>query len=434
MKPLIKILIFSFLFSSIAYASAPNVPLGSKVFKASPKEESQSLTLEDCYRFALKQSEVIAINSELIKEAEAHFLQAFGTLMPQVSFSHTLTRQNSSTSTSLNRTYEQKFVFTQVLFSGFKEFAGIAGSHFEEKQREKEKLRAQQLLFVDVADAFYLLMESREDIKALRTVEKALLDRITELKSRVDIGKSRVSEVVSTETQLYNLQAEIESVKNQEVVARDLLEFLVGRPVDEIVESGINLTLKPETEYLVKAAARADVQAADFAWKVDQKKVAIARSGFFPTVNLENDYYLHRTNAPADSKWEAFLTVNVPIFEGTTTYGFVKEAIAKAKESELSFKRLSRTAVQDIQDAYANVLADMSMLDIFGKALKSAERSFDLQTHDYQLNVVNNLDVLAAIQSLEDARRNFIHVSNESKRFYWHLMAATGEINEKVPQ
>jgi hypothetical protein len=44
------------------------------------------------------------------------------------------------------------------------------------------------------------------------------------------------------------------------------------------------------------------------------------------------------------------------------------------------------------------------------------------------LNVVNNLDVLTAIQNLENIRRNFNHVSYESKRFYWHLLVAAGEI------
>ena len=59
----------------------------------------------------------------------------------------------------------------------------------------------------------------------------------------------------------------------------------------------------------------------------------------------------------------------------------------------------------------------------------SAELSYHLQTQDYKLNVVNNLDVLTAIQNLEDVRRSYIHTSFESKRFYWQLLTAAGEIN-----
>lgn len=369
------------------------------------------------------------MDAEKIKQAEAHFLQALGTIMPQVSFSRVETRQHSQVSPSYNKTFEQKFIFTQALFSGFKEFAGIAAGKLEKKQRENEKIRAQQLLFVDVSDAFYLLLEEREDLKTLDAIKNAFINRIEELKNRVDLGKSRNSEVVSTETQLYSLEDVIESVKSQEQIARQLLEFLTGRPINEISESGAELSLRPESEYMVKAAARTDVQAANFAWQVDQKGISIARSGFLPSVNLESDYFSHRFSAPTDSRWKTLLTFDVPIFEGTTTYGQVKEAVSKARESELQFNLTARSALQDIHDSYVNAQTAYLRKGVLDKALRSAEKNYDLQLQDYKLSVVNNLDVLTAIQSLEDIRRNFNHVSYEGKRFYWQLQAAAGEID-----
>ena len=391
--------------------------------------ENSPLTLKDCYELALKQSELIAIDSERIKEAEAHFLQAFGALLPQISFSRSETIRNSNFYPSYNRNFEQKFVFKQALFAGFKEFSGISGSQFEKKQRENEKLRAEQLLFVDVSDAFYLLLEEREDIKTLEIITNAFNNRINELNTRVDLGKSRISEVVSTQTQLYSLQDQIELVKSQELVARELLEFLIARPVGEVIESKLDFSLKPESEYLDKASSRTDVQAANFAWQVNQKNITIAKSGFLPTLNLEGDYFGHRSSAPTDSRWDSLLTIDVPIFEGTTTYGKVKEAISKAKESELLFKRSGRLASQDIHDAYVSAQAAFLRTNVLEKALKSAEKNYDLQIQDYKLSVVNNLDVLTAIQSLEDVRRNFNRVSYESKRFYWQLLSAAGEIS-----
>jgi len=93
----------------------------------------------------------------------------------------------------------------------------MKSGNFEKSQRQKEKWRAEQLLFVDVSDAFYLLLETEQDLSVLKTIEFALNDRIQDLKSRQNIGKSRVSEVVTTEYQLYNLQAEIQLERNQEL-------------------------------------------------------------------------------------------------------------------------------------------------------------------------------------------------------------------------
>lgn len=413
-------LIILFFIPAVAFASEPN----------GPTSQDKPLTLTQCYKLALKQSELIAIDAEKIKLAEAHFLQAFGTLLPQVSFSRTDTRQRSSSNPSYNKRFEQKFVFSQVLFSGFKEFAGIKASKFENKQRINELIRAKQLLFVDVADAFYLLMEEREDLLALEAIKNAFLNRIDELKGRVELGKSRNSEVVSTQTQLYALFDQIELGLSQEEVARELLEFLTGVPVKEITDSDMVMpsVLNPESEYLAKAPSRPDVLAANQAWNVNKEGVTVAKSGFLPQINLEGDYYGHRNSAPTDSRWDALLTLNVPIFEGTTTYGQVKEAKSRAKESQLLFQRAERIALQDIHDAYVFAQADLARTGILEMALKSAEANYELQLNDYKLSVVNNLDVLAAIQVLEDVRRSFIHVSYESKRFYWQLLVAAGEI------
>ena len=64
------------------------------LFASSPsgiysQTNEQPLTLADCYKLALKQSELIAINKDLIKEAEAHYLQGLGQLLPHLYFDFT---------------------------------------------------------------------------------------------------------------------------------------------------------------------------------------------------------------------------------------------------------------------------------------------------------------------------------------------------------
>jgi outer membrane protein TolC len=123
---------------------------------AQSTEAQQELSLFDCYQLALKQSERVAIQQQLIKEAEAHFQQSFSGILPKVSYEYSETRQNGSGNTNftLRQIPEGRFIFSQPLFSGFKEFAGMAASRAERRQREQETLRAKQLLFTDVSDAF----------------------------------------------------------------------------------------------------------------------------------------------------------------------------------------------------------------------------------------------------------------------------------------
>ena len=394
----------------------------------------KKMTLEDCYGLALKQSEIIAIDSEIIREAEAHFMQALGTVLPQVSFAWTQTNKDSQrafSSFNNNGSFESKFVFKQTLFSGFREFAGMSGSHLEKDQRINEKKRAEELLFVDVSDAFYLLLEEQEDLKTLGLMRKAFNDRISELKKREDVGRSRHSEIVNTESQLYNIEADIQLVKSQELVAKELLTFLIGR--DPGVLSDRKDTpdfLKAESFYIANAALRSDVRASDSASGLAKKEAYIAKTDLFPTVTLEGDYYERNNTAPLDTNWAAMLTVNVPIFEGTTVYGNIKEANAKLRESELAYGRVKRLAVQDIHDSYINAYLAILRSNALEKALKSTELNYSLQKQDYQNNLVSNLDVLTAIQDFGNTRRSYMHAFYEKKRAYRQLQTAIGNIIE----
>lgn len=387
------------------------------------------LSLRDCYRLALEQSETIAINQDVILEAESRFLQSLGTVLPHVSINSTDGRQDKSgLLSSGTRTFERSVFVSQNLFSGFKEFAAVSATKSERKQREHEKRRAEQLLWVDVADAFYLLLEEREDLGELEQTKNAYQERIKELEDRQTIGRSRLGEVVSTRAQFYAVEAEIQSVKAQEKVARDLLEFLTGTAIEHIQDEDDLPAVKNEEYYLSQAENRPDVLALSQAWEVAKRQILIARSGLFPSVKLEGNYYLERNTTPQNSLWDALLTVEVPIFQGTETWGLVTQTRLQAHESELRFQRSRRDTLRDIRDSYAQTAFALTGTQALKLAVESTEENYRLQQEDYRSHLVNNLDVLTAIQLRQDARRNHVRSFYETKRLYQRLLVSSGTI------
>ena len=403
-------------------------------------EDATPLTLSDCYNLALKQSETIAIDAEFIKITEAHFLEALSIMMPNFSFISADFQQGASgeptefDSSAVGglKASQRQFNYTQTLFSGFKAFAAIKGSKFEREQRINEYIRAEQLLLVDVADAFYLLKEKREDLKALQHIRRALKNRVKELRQRVDLGKSRLSEVINAKAQLYNVEASIELVKAQEVVARELLEFLVGGSVYSIKDTyGIPENLQPERYYVAKSDMRPDVKATKFAWDLAKKEIQIVNSDFLPNASVDANYYTQRTSIDKGIAWDAALTINVPIFDGGLTIGRSNEAISNARQQELTYRRTRRSAPYDIRTAYVTLNAAVTVYKCLLKEYNTAKLNYHLQRNDYNMSLVNNLDVLTAIQTLEGAQRDSIHALYEAKRSYWQLRVAVGESIEE---
>ncbi|MCX5700399.1 MAG: TolC family protein [Candidatus Omnitrophica bacterium] len=398
-----------------------------------PAPNTSPLTLVECYNLTLKQSEKIGINTELIKEAQARFSQAMGTLMPHVTFysenSWKDALDSGGTSVSSGGGLEQRFNFQQTLFKGFREFAAMKGAKFEQAQRINEKLRAEQLLLLDVTNSFYLLLEEKDDLNSLLSIKKALINRIHDLMDREKLGRSRRSEVVSTESELYSVNADIELAKSRVILARQMLEFLTGVTITEVIDSDKDFPiLDSEESYLANSGVRPDVLATENAWEVSKQNKKIAVSGLLPEITVEGNIYTHRIQALEGSTWDAALNVSIPIFEGTEVYGLIQEAAIKATEAELEYRHTRRKTYADIRDAYVKIQTGIPRTLAFKKALMASEMNYTLQKSDYKLNLVNNLDVLAAIRTLENTRRNFINSYYTTKRSYWQLQVAVGQL------
>ena len=304
----------------------------------------------------------------------------------------------------------------------------MAGSRAEQRQRKHEKTRAEQLLLVDVADAFYLLREQREDLGTLELTRSILLGRMDELTERERLGRSRPSEVASAAAQLRRIEAEIERVRGLETTARQLLEFLTGlQQVEAIAEEAALPAVEPEETYLSAVASRPDVQAAEEAARVAGSEVRIAKAEFWPNVDVESNYYTERSGASANVDWDVLLKVDVPLFQGGQAVGGVRETKARERTAELKRERTRRAAALDIRDAYAQLRTALDRHEALAKASAAAEENYRFQKDDYQRSLVNNLDVLSALENFQAARREVLHAEYDAKRLYWQLKTATGE-------
>ncbi|MBF0570070.1 MAG: TolC family protein [Candidatus Omnitrophica bacterium] len=390
--------------------------------------QNAPLTLKDCYRLALARSESIGIQKELIKETEGLMLQSLSTALPKVAFAYTQTWQDLKPNNTFGG-YQPgaRFTFSQPLFTGFKEFAAIRASKHLGKQRDAELKRAEQLLFTDVSDSFYLYLSYQEDLKVQEDIQKILIDRVTELKKREVLGKSRTSEVASAQAKLLVTEAGIEASRGQKDVAGQLLDFIIGQPVGELAVE----TLPDGTQDLQvleqKVDERLDVVAARESLGAFKENIVAARSLFFPSVLLTGDSYTKRTDANEGNNWDVMLSVNVPIFNGLNDVGQVRQARAQANEADLKLSLARRNAVLEIRNAFTKLEAARRNAVALSKAVLASDKNYHLQVDDFQKNLVNNLDVLQALEDLQSVRRSEVAADTDVNRAFWDLKVATGE-------
>jgi outer membrane protein TolC len=401
-------------------------------------------TLLDCYELALKRSETIAISKEGIEETEAEFLKAAGEFVGDVDYKMTSFRQDplstaeggggdSGISSNFFKTHrrERKWVFTQPLFQGFKSFAAIAAAGALRKQRTEEWSRAEELLFQDVAQAFYNVLRQKQDLEIVESIIKSYQDRIGDLTEHEKIGRSRESELAKAVSQMKSIESELAKVRGLFAISGHVLGFLTGIEIKSEELKDIDLPDERALElldYVQASEERSDVNAAKYASKIARQGIIEAQSDLWPQLTLDSNVYNKRDGSQFNVDWDVLFSLNFPLGKGGTTLGNLKEAVSIWKQSKHAYSLTKRQAVLDIQEAYENWIASSNQGKALEEAREASQNSFDLQKAEYDKNLVSNLDVLDALNELYDTSRKANDIYYQMKENYWKLKVAIGEV------
>lgn len=376
----------------------------------------------------------VLARGQAVREARGRYRQAVGAVIPHVSYDFSYVHQGITPGASFPsyiafpESTVSKLSLTQPLFSGFREYAGIAAARRERLQRVQEETRARQTLLADVTDAFFTLIETRQIQRILADIHAAIQERVTYLQDRVRVGRARRTEVAGAQVLLFQNEAQLEAMKAQELDARKQLEYVTGiGAIGELDDTTPLPQLAGEKAYTGRAFFRPDVIAASHALEIARRQIVVARGGFWPSVNFTGNYYLRRTGQFVGIDWDTTMVLELPLLPVVQTLGAVQEAAAKAEEARLAYDLLRRNVLIDIQTAYADAAAANAQQAAYARALAAAEENYTLEIADYRLNLVSNLEVLTAIQSLQNARQSSVHALYNAKRAYWRLRVAAGE-------
>jgi len=388
--------------------------------KASPSTpmESPTLSLEECYHLALVQSETVAIQKEAISRATAQIFNAASQGLGNVDFIIDRTFQDSQQS-NLNESnglgtfgdpnvQESKFAISQPLFQGFKAIGALTGAGSYKREQTEAWIRAKELLYTDVARAFYNVLRYEKEIEINQGVHELLKQRIQELEEREKIGRSRMSEVITVRTNLKILEADLAGARGALATVRYLLEFLTGtelgmRKLEE--ETSEEVSSQTLTEHLKMAAIRSDVKAAEQAVKTAWRGILVAQSGFWPTITLDHNQYMRREGTLANLDFDTLFRFDIPLFSGGETVGQVKDSIGILRQKKLSFSLAKRQAELDIKQSYQIWLSAKETNRLLKEAVQDAEKNYEVQSEEYTRSLVSNLDVLAALESLHNTRQ-----------------------------
>lgn len=385
------------------------------------------------HELALKQSEVLEMAKSRKKQAEERKSQALGTLFPNLNARYNYTEIDPPPSprsafTRINQ-YSGLINLNQPIFRGA---AYPAYNYTKDDIKLQERLveQAGLGLWQEMALAYYTGWGARNDLANINKLREYSDERVRDLKERVRVGRSRRGELNQAEAQLNAVEAEMARANQTVIESEERIAFLTGLPqTPNYGPLPLEVLGTPPLEkYLSDAENRPDVAAAAQQVAMADDLISGSKSGHMPSVDFNGNYYIERTGILQDSSWDIGVAVNIPIYQGGTVQGLVRERVEKKRESVLAYARLKREIGRDIRILWNNSRSLDKVVSDLHRSLDKARVTYEANKKDYGYGLVTNLDVLLTMNQYIETKRNYERALLEKELTNMQISIASGVI------
>jgi len=284
---------------------------------------------------------------------------------------------------------------------------------------------AEQDLIVQVADAYFGVLNARAEAGVARSQKQLLKEILDQAQANLNVGTGDIISLKEAQARFDAAESSLIGAWNGLEVARQQLRSLTHQPVGKLLDIE---TLEPEgplpdavdpwlataRDYRpALAQAREQMNAA-------ARQVEAAERVRWPDMNLNAAYGFNKGDlfpSVENRKGLVGLTVSVPLYTGGQIEANVGQAKAQAEAVRYRLDGLSDQVNLGVETAFANLRTSVAQLRALARALESSETSFAATRRGYEVGARTTIDVLAAAQDLENVRRTYY----EAK--YRHIQA-----------
>lgn len=380
------------------------------------------LNLTAAYEMAVAKSESLQISVAEWIAAEARYRQSLGTMWPEVSV------KGDADWTDANDNSRAGIGASWTVFDGFRTARSAAAKEAEGIALYHNVEHARLLLYEDVADVFYQTLSFKGQRAASQEQLKTLENRAAELERRVKLGRSKLSDLLTTSNQIAEICLTIEQLNQSYAATLELLAFMTGQPASglQLMDQTPLPVIDDVDKYLAATATRPDIAAGEARVDASKLDMKAAKSDRAPKVTIDGNTYLLRD--PQDqNEWDLVLRLEMPLFDRGMRSARVAETDQQLKISELRLAELRRSSELDVRQAYQSLFYELRQWSELQRAIGVASETLALLRKDYEFGRVNNLDVLSASVQLWGLRRREAALAHQLRADMIHLHVAAGK-------
>ena len=416
MEKIFKFLIFILFISFIKSASAQDV-----------------LSWQDCLKEAARNHPDLISAQEAVKESEADKRITKSGIFPQIDSS--LSGSTAESGGATTDTYTYGVSVTQLLFDGAKTNADLKAAAETIKASEHNYRFTSSEVRFRLRSAFIDLLKVQELLKITDDIYHIRRGNLELITLRYESGLEHKGALLNAQANLAQAEFEISQAKRDMEVAQRRLLKEMGRVEfaelrvdgdfdvsDRVIEAPDFQTLALTNPYLGRLIAQKNAAGFD---------IKSAYANFLPELSASAG--ANKSSAkwpPGDERWNAGLTLSLPLFEGGLKLAQVEKAQAEYNQAMENERSAKDDIIVSLQEAWASLQDAVETVEVKDKFLRAAEERSRIAEAQYSLGMIQFDNWTIIEDDLVDAKKALITAQADALLTEASWIQAKGETLE----
>ncbi len=329
------------------------------LFAVSAIAQNKVLTLDDCVRLGMENSNELKISKAKVESSDAKMTEANSYLLPQLKFQASYMRLSNIPPTEISldflphpvqisptilNNYNLKLSLQQPLFTGFKLWSvkSIAKNNYQASNYEYDK-DLNEAAF-KIQNVFWNYYKAEQIKKLINENLKLTHKHLEDTKNFMERNLATRNDLLKLQVQYSNTELQLIEAENNVDIARSNLNKQLNLPLEAgtEIESGKidtsfnDLNLK---DLINEAHAnRNDLKSLEYRLEASDKGITAANAGWYPSIYLVGDYYYSKPNQrifPAQDKFKDTWDVGVSLQWDIWNWGFTSSQSTQAEQQKV---------------------------------------------------------------------------------------------------
>ena len=283
----------------------------------------------------------------------------------------------------------------------------------------KEKLMRQDII-LEAKTVYFTLLKTQK----LRKIAEETVVQIDAQKNVAEnfyqVGMSPLNDLLQAQVELANAKQELIVAKNNMDNAESDFNTMLRRPINTsvAVEDILDYSsFEKDLDYCFAQADqnRLEIKIADLDVEVAQKELQLAKKDYYPSINLEGNYFREGTEWDVDGGvgifdpdgWNILAVAKWNFFEWGRTYYGTNEKRSRLSQAQFRKDELLDNIQQEVKKAYLRTQEAEKAIITVEKAVEQAKENFRINQERYKQQVATSTDVLDAQTLLSRTMTNF---------------------------